>query len=93
MIPSSVNNSGDFWIGWSYLLFNPNILNFQSPSGILLHKEAYKLLPNYGIPNADFAPNYEVERGGVYPSMSKNNVLNLYLNIIWSAEKGDSVNS
>lgn len=92
-IPAGINASGNAWIGWSFLKFDPIIPPFEPPSGYLLHQEAYKLLPNYGMPSADFAPVYSIERGGIYPSMSKNNVINVYLEITWSAGKGDSFNS
>lgn len=91
-IPSQVNNLGNIWVGWSFLKFDPIIPTFQKPSGILLHVEDFKLLPNYADANGDFAPDYEIKRGGFYPSMSKNNVFNVNLTIIWSASKGDAIN-
>jgi len=91
-IPSGVNNSGNLWTGWSYLQFYPSIPAFCQPSGYLLHQESYKLLPNYAIPNSQDFPQYSPQRGGSYPSASKNNVLNVYLNIIWNADCGDSKN-
>lgn len=91
-IPKASNNLYSVYIGWSFLKFEPIIPAFQPPSGTLLHEEAFKLLPNYAYPNSDYAPEYTIERGGVYPSMSKNNVFNVYLNIIWSAGVGDAVN-
>lgn len=92
-IPSNINSSGALWIGWSYLKFEPIIPPFQKPSGEFLHVEAYKLLPNYGLPTSDFAPIYNIDRGGVYPAMSRNNVFNVYLNITWSSRDGDAQNA
>ena len=91
-IPSNINSSGVYWIGWSYLKFNPIIPAFEPPSGYLLHKEADKLLPNYGYPSSKLAPKYTLAQGGQYPSMPKNNGFNIYLDIIWSADCGGAQN-
>lgn len=91
-IPSGVNNSGNLWTGWSYLQFYPSIPIFHAPSGVLLHKEAYKLLPNYAYPTSKISPKYETSQGGYYPSMPKNNGFNIYLDIIWSADCGGAQN-
>ena len=87
-IDSGINASGYLWTGWSYLQFYPSIPDFYAPSGVFLHKESYKLLPNYALPTHTEFPTYKVERGGSYPSASINNVFNVYLNIIWSADCG-----
>jgi len=91
-IPSGVNNSGNLWTGWSHLQFYPSIPIFHAPSGVLLHKEAYKLLPNYAYPNYQTIPKYSVQAGGSYPSLPQSNVFNIYLNITWSAEAGTAIN-
>lgn len=68
---------------------------FLRPSGHLLHKESYKLLPNYAWQNSDIStgdPNYLVNAGGIYPSMLQDNIVNINLQITWSGATGDAVN-
>jgi len=66
------------------------------PSGIFLHKESYKLLPNFAFPSSDAIKNdtylYSVSNGGAYPSMLQDNIININLEITWSGASGDALN-
>jgi len=76
------------------------------PSGYLLHKESYKLLPNYAFPtggvyrvdidndNTPTAYDYSSAPlvGGFYPSMLNDNIISLSLEITWSGSSGDALN-
>jgi hypothetical protein len=72
---------------------------YMKPSGYLLHREAYKLLPNYANISADFATGTEeggeshsIVRGGIYPSMLYDNIITINLEIRWSGASGDAEN-
>ena len=80
------------WTGVSFFNFIPVISQFQPPSGVLMHKEDGKLLPNYANPSADGIPVYEIERGGIYPSMLRRSTLNLYIDFSWSTDCGGAIN-
>lgn len=80
------------WTGISYLNFSPVIPAFCPPSGYLLHVEDNRLLPNYGSPSRLAEPKYQIERGGIYPSMLVRNSMNLYISLSWSADCGEASN-
>ena len=65
------------------------------PSGAIVHIESHQLLPNYAIPNTGAitgAYPYQIQRGGIYPSMLRDNILSINLQITWSASSGDAIN-
>jgi hypothetical protein len=80
------------WTGISFFNLTPVVLPFYPPSGNLLHGEVFRLLPNYAMPTGENYVSYEILRGGRYPALLKTNVMNVYLNINWSAGCGDSIN-
>lgn len=70
---------------------------YALPSGILMHKESYKLLPNYGNLTSDVLSEdgglaYQIYRGGIYPSMLQDNLIEIYLQMTWSGASGDAEN-
>ena len=80
------------WTGVSFFNLIPVISQFQPPSGVLMHSEVGKLLPNYANPSTEAEPIYEIERGGIYPSLPRKGAVNFYLNITWLADCGSATN-
>ena len=67
------------------------------PSGYLLHKESYKLLPNYAFPSSnvytgDYAYPSSSLVGGIYPSLLQDNIININLEMTWSGDCGTASN-
>ena len=67
------------------------------PSGYLLHKESFAILPNYAIPSALTSTDiYDYSLtpfiGGIYPAMLSDNIININLEITWSGDCGDAGN-
>lgn len=68
------------------------------PSGRLLHKESYAILPNYAVPAWQAARNvsgydysYSPFVGGIYPSMLNDNIIDIDLEITWSGDCGSTL--
>jgi hypothetical protein len=85
-------SSGDPGYTWA-----SNPCNFCPPTGHIVHYEnigttGFRLLPNYAAPNNQGNNYYSVTQGGALPGTSFNNGIELYQNIIYSAECSDSVN-
>ena len=74
------------WTGVSFFVLRPEISQFLPPSGVLLHVEDGRLLPNYAEPSNERVPVYQIQRGGIYPSLSRRSALNLYLDLRWSSD-------
>ena len=67
------------------------------PSGYLLHKESYKLLPNYAFPSSNvYTGDYVYPSsslvGGIYPSLLQDNIININLEMTWSGDCGTASN-
>lgn len=78
-----LNNSG--YSG----LYHPAI-----PSGYLMHKETSYLLPNYGVATTGVFTGvnaYSIQAGGIYPSMLRDNILSINIQMTWSGSCGDAV--
>lgn len=89
--PALTGLNSEWYAGTAYA--GPS--GFLRPSGYLLHKESYKLLPNYGRATKDVYtgdPTYSIYRGGVYPEMLQDNSISINLQITWSGESGDAQN-
>jgi len=69
---------------------------YLRPSGYLLHKEVYALLPNYALPDIGITGatgvNYPTSVGGVYPAMLQDNILSINVEMTWWADSGDAIN-
>jgi hypothetical protein len=86
-IPGVVGQPGYNWIG--------NPCHFCPPTGYISHYDGiggtgYRLLPNCGYPNNDISDTYLPTTGGQYPALSRDNGLDLYLDIMWTAPCGGS---
>jgi len=80
---SGAQAEGYNWHAHSYLTGSVNMTDFLAPTGVLLHSEAFRLLPNHGYPQ--MGENYPVNFGGTYPALSFDNTLEMYMDLIWSA--------
>lgn len=66
------------------------------PSGHLLHKESYSILPNYALPALeagleDYTYSSAPFVGGIYPSMLNDNLIDIDLEITWSGDCGSTL--
>lgn len=69
--------------------------NSAMPSGYLLHFESRQLLPDYAFATSDAltgAHPYFIQAGGIYPSMLRDNILSINLQMTWSGSCGDAIN-
>jgi len=83
---SGAQAGGYNWHAHSYLTGVVEMTDFLAPTGVLLHTEAFRLLPNHGYPQ--IGENYPVNFGGTYPALSFDNTLEMYMDLIWSANCG-----
>lgn len=80
------------WSAHSYLSGSVLMTSFSPPTGNFLHNESYRLLPNHGYPQAIASgESYPVNFGGTYPALSFDNTLEMYVDLIWSANCGTAL--
>jgi hypothetical protein len=80
------------WMGHSYHTGVVLMSSMRPFSGNYSHSELRRLLPNYARPNPDFAHvDYPVDYGGTYPALSFDNTLEMYMDIVWSAQCGSAL--
>jgi hypothetical protein len=81
------------WMGHSYHTGVVLLSKLQPVSGNLIHIETGRLLPNHGFPQyPSSGDSYTpVDFGGTYPALSFDNTLEMYMDILWSAQCGTAL--
>ena len=97
MITAFSGNDGVLLTGGAALaaLNNGTASGELMPTGILMHREIHRFLPNYAFPSPEVITGqhrYSVVRGGTYPDMLQDNILSINLQMTWSADSGDAIN-
>ena len=79
------------WMGHSYHTGVVLMSSLQPVSGNYSHSEATSLLPNHGYPRYHDADYTTSSYGGTYPALSFDNTLEMYMDILWSAQCGSAL--
>lgn len=80
----SISNDNYDWAVTSDLNTEVVMTKFIPPSGRIIHKEAFRLLPNHGYPQYA-SDSYPLGYGGSYAGLSSINSLEVYLQTSWSS--------
>lgn len=77
------------WAAHSYLSGSVLMTSFTPPTGNFYHFETKNLLPNHVNPNVNSIST--VNYGGTYPALSHDNTLELFVDMVWSANCGTAL--